>query len=208
MEGLGLPSQEISYLLTKLQHISLSHSGGFDYKCRLCWHCFCPLQEYIIPDNSELNRGHLEWSLQLFSRTSLWNNWSAMAGEVALCHSEKTRQVSNLQSEGRQNNQGQRKRSGALDCREWYKGKLVNFLEITWKRAQVVHLVRDPRAVLSSRAVNRWDKHSLQAGPLCHQMLGDMALAKSLPPERCYLGNPQTVGNIASGTHWWGMKTW
>ena len=127
MEGLGLPSQEISYLLTKLQHISLSHSGGFDFKCRLCWHCFCPLQEYIIPDNSELNRGHLEWSLQLFSRTSLWNNWSAMAGEVALCHSEKTRQVSNLQSEGGQNNQGQRKRSGALDCGEWYKGKLVKF---------------------------------------------------------------------------------
>ena len=31
MEGLGLPSQEISYLLMKLQHIFLNHSGGFDF---------------------------------------------------------------------------------------------------------------------------------------------------------------------------------
>ena len=49
---------------------------------------------------------------------------------------------------------------------------------------KVVHLVRDPRAVLSSRAVVGWEKETLQAARLCHQMLGDMALAKSLPPER------------------------
>ena len=49
---------------------------------------------------------------------------------------------------------------------------------------KVVHLVRDPRAVLSSRAVVGWEKETLQAARLCHEMLGDMAIAKSLPPER------------------------
>ena len=49
---------------------------------------------------------------------------------------------------------------------------------------QVVHLVRDPRAVVSSRATNNWDETSQQAGLLCHQMIEDMELAKILPPER------------------------
>ena len=51
--------------------------------------------------------------------------------------------------------------------------------------AQVVHLVRDPRAVLSSREVAHWDKGALEAGRLCKDMLRDLDISESLPPERC-----------------------
>ena len=47
-------------------------------------------------------------------------------------------------------------------------GILLTNLE---KNAQVVHLVRDPRAVLSSREVAHWDKGALEAGRLCKDML-------------------------------------
>ena len=60
-----------------------------------------------------------------------------------------------------------------------------------WIHVKVVHLIRDPRAVLSSRATAHWDVYSLQAAQLCQQMLGDMALAKVLPPERCKAGNKE-----------------
>ena len=53
------------------------------------------------------------------------------------------------------------------------------------KSAQVVHLVRDPRAVLSSREVAHWDKGALEAGRLCKDMLRDLDISESLPPERC-----------------------
>ena len=53
------------------------------------------------------------------------------------------------------------------------------------KSAQVVHLVRDPRAVLSSREVAHWDKGALEAGRLCKDMLTDLDISQSLPPERC-----------------------
>merc|ERR1719270_317617 len=39
---------------------------------------------------------------------------------------------------------------------------------------QVVHLVRDPRAVLSSREVAHWDTGALEAGRLCKDMLRDL----------------------------------
>ena len=51
--------------------------------------------------------------------------------------------------------------------------------------AQVVHLVRDPRAVLSSREVAHWDTGALEAGRLCKDMLRDLDISESLPPERC-----------------------
>ena len=49
---------------------------------------------------------------------------------------------------------------------------------------KVVHLVRDPRAVLSSRSAVGWESETLQAALLCSEMLEDMALERSLPPER------------------------
>ena len=49
---------------------------------------------------------------------------------------------------------------------------------------KVVHLVRDPRAVLSSRSAVGWESETLKAARLCHEMLKDMTLKKNLPPER------------------------
>ena len=49
---------------------------------------------------------------------------------------------------------------------------------------KVLHLIRDPRAVLSSRAAVGWERETLKAARLCRQMLGDLALAQVLPQER------------------------
>ena len=49
---------------------------------------------------------------------------------------------------------------------------------------KVLHLIRDPRAVLFSRAAVGWERETLQAARLCRQMLRDLALAQVLPPER------------------------
>jgi len=49
---------------------------------------------------------------------------------------------------------------------------------------QVVHLIRDPRAIIGSRATAMWARELLEAQSLCRQMQGNMALARSIPPDR------------------------
>ena len=50
--------------------------------------------------------------------------------------------------------------------------------------SQVVHLIRDPRAILGSRATALWAREHLEAPGLCRQMQENMDLARSIPPDR------------------------
>ena len=63
-------------------------------------------------------------------------------------------------------------------------GKMVSGFLFVSDSSQVVHLIRDPRAILGSRATAMWAREFLEAKSLCLQMQGNMALAGSIPPDR------------------------
>ena len=83
------------------------------------------------------------------------------------------------------------------DIKVKFPSSIVCFVYLSLS-AQVVHLVRDPRAIISSRynfclfdyfienarLAGGWSEGSIQADLLCDQLLGDLDLREHLPPER------------------------
>ena len=49
---------------------------------------------------------------------------------------------------------------------------------------QVIHLLRDPRAIIKSREVGHWDAKVNEAWKVCKNLERDLQLADILPPER------------------------
>ena len=95
--------------------------------------------------------------------------------------------MQNLPCKGGEDYSSKKSRAGALDLQHRYKGRIL------WSRSvlcngffQVVHLVRDPRAMITSisKKSGIWSDALRNSTFQCKRMLNDMKLEGGLPEER------------------------